>query len=114
MIQVSYQSLSPIQTDEFPCIGTHTSYHHVGKEPVPDHICVRVGINRDNPLQKHQMIIKLKLTSEHKSLKDALIQKLKNQYPVSVRFIGLRCYIYETETTCGYTGYAKNFEILEE
>ena len=114
MIQVSYQSLSPIHTDEFPCIGTHTSYHHVGKEPVPDHICVRVGINPDNPLHTHSMIIKLTNTSEHKSKKDTLIQKLKTQYPVSVRFIDLRCYAYETNKDCGYTGYATDFEILEE
>lgn len=109
MEYIDSKSLSPIGTDEFPCFGVHTSFHHEAKEPVPDYICLKVGTS-------HQcmMTVKLPYIDIIKYKKKILIDAIKNNYPVTVRFSGIRCYAYHFNKNSGFTGYANSFEIMED
>ena len=110
-VLVDYKLLSPIGTDEFPCLGGHYMYYppQGRNKPVAYAFALKVGISTNQT-----MLVKIPLSQEQELLAEQLFKKFKTCYPVSVKFKNIRCYYYEYGTATGYTANADTFEIEED
>ena len=105
-------NLSPIGTDEFPCMGAHQMFHSYGNGEKPYCYAVKVGIRKTEGVS--EMLVKIPLSEGQKNMARKLNIQLHRMYPATVAFTNLKIYRYKFPDKIVYTATADKFEIRED
>lgn len=110
MLPIDYRKLSPIGTNEFPCMGAHSMWRP--KEDKPYCYALRVGIKKTDDCL--DMLVKIPISDAQKKLKQDLLKHFYQTYPITVQFENLQIFKYQINSKIIYTGTADSVQILEE
>lgn len=102
-------NLSPIGTDEFPCLGARHLFHRNGNDEKPYCYALKVAIKETDGIK--EMLVKIPLSEQQTLLAKAMYTQLFTRYPVTVVFDNLKIYRYQFPDKIVYTATADMFEI---
>lgn len=112
MLPIDYVTLSPIGTDEFPCLGAKHLFKSYGNGEKPYCYALRVAIKETDGIK--EMLVKIPLSKQQVQLAHELATELFKRYPVTVTFENLQIYRYQFPDKIVYTATATTFQIMED
>ena len=104
--------LSPIGTDEFPCLGAKHLFKSYVNDEKPYSYALRVAISETDGIK--EMLVKIPLSKQQALLANILCKQLFKRYPVTVVFENLKVYRYQFPDKIVYTATADRFGIKED